>query len=70
MAVDSQRMVNAMAQANQQIDRVQQQEVRNASRTTQSDAALQMLQQFSKTAAAEVQRIGKQTAQDIEDGQT
>ena len=57
------------ANANQQTDRALQQEVQNAKRTTQNDAALQSLATFSKTAAKYVQDNAKQTLQDIQDGE-
>ena len=50
-------------------DRALQQEVQNAKRTTQNDAALQSLATFSKTAAKYVQDNAKQTLQDIQDGE-
>ena len=69
MSADMQRKISQLQQYNQEVDRIAQQEVEEAKRTTRNDAGLQMLAQFSKTAAAEVKRIGDQTAKDIEIGQ-
>ena len=63
MSADMQRLAQLQANANQQTDRALQQEVQNAKRTTQNDAALKSLATFSKTAAKYVQDNAKQTAQ-------
>ena len=69
MSADSQRRIAQLAEANRQQERLLQQEVENAKRTTQNDAALQTLATFSKTAAAAVMANAEQTAKDIQDGE-
>ena len=69
MSVDMQRRIALQQNANQQTERALQQEVENAKYTTQNDAALKSLAQFSKTAAKYVEDNAKQTVKDIQDGQ-
>jgi len=69
MSADSQQRIAQLAEANRQQERVLQQEVENAKRTTQNDAALQALATFSKTAAEAVKANAEQTAKDIQDGE-
>ena len=69
MSADMQRRLALQQNANQQTAQALQQEVQNAKYTTQNDAALQTLAQFSKTAADYVQKNAEQTAKDIQDGQ-
>ena len=69
MSADMQRRIALQQNANQQTEKALQQEVQNAKYTTQNDAALKSLAQFSKTAAKYVEDNAKQTVKDIQDGQ-
>ena len=69
MARDSQAQINAMQRNNAQLDRIARMEIEEAKRTTQNDALLGTLAQFSKTAQTYLKQNLEQTQKDIQDGQ-
>ena len=70
MARDSQAQINAMQRNNAQLERIAQLQVEEANELPKVMYSSITLSQFSQTASKQLQRIQKQTAQDIEDGQT